>query len=161
MTTGKTKLLFSWNDVDALPDLRRLDLVLEYLPDAGVIETLRARRSRGRNDYPVSALWRALVAGAVFQHASIESLLRELNRGPGLLTQCGFNPLPLQSKPPREVIAHPETGKETAALRPSAWNFSRFLGQLEKAETETGCVSGMMERLRERLQEVLPATTAG
>ena len=48
MTTGKTKLLFSWNDVDALPDLRRLDLVLEYLPDAGVIETLRARRGRGR-----------------------------------------------------------------------------------------------------------------
>ena len=46
-----------------MPDLRRLDLVLEYLPDAGVIETLRARRGRGRNDYPVSALWRALVAG--------------------------------------------------------------------------------------------------
>ncbi|MDE0362923.1 MAG: hypothetical protein OXI74_17250, partial [Rhodospirillaceae bacterium] len=63
MTTGRTKLLFSWEDVDSLPDLRRLRLVLDHLPDEPVIEALRARRGRGRDDYPVDAMWRALVGG--------------------------------------------------------------------------------------------------
>ena len=81
MTSGETKGLFSWDDIDALPDLHRLRLVLDYLPDASVIEELSARRGRGRNDYPVAAMWRALVAGVVFQHASIESLVRELRGG--------------------------------------------------------------------------------
>ena len=63
MTTGETEVLFSWDDVDALPDLRRLRLVLDCPPDAGVIEELPARRGRGRNGYPVAAMWRALVAG--------------------------------------------------------------------------------------------------
>ena len=71
MTTGETKLLFSWDDVDALPDLRRLSLVLDRLPDDPVIEALRAGRGRGRDDYPVEAMWRALIAGVVFQHPSI------------------------------------------------------------------------------------------
>ena len=98
MTTGRTKLLFSWEDVDSLPDLRRLRLVLDHLPDEPVIEALRARRGRGRDDYPVDAMWRALVAGVVFQHPSMESLLRELGRNPGLLSVCGFDPLPRQAR---------------------------------------------------------------
>ena len=61
MTTGETKLLFSWDDVDSLPDMRRLRLVLDWLPGEPVIEALRARRGRGRDDYPVDAMWRALV----------------------------------------------------------------------------------------------------
>ena len=164
MASGETQLLFSWDDVDALPDLRRLTLVLAHLPDADVIEELRARRGRGRNEYPVAAMWRALVAGVVFQHSSIESLLRELKRNPALLTLCGFNPLPLQAKPRREVVAHAETGQETVRLLPSAerspvpsaWNFSRFLTTLEKAETKTECVTGMMDTLRGRLTDALP-----
>ena len=55
MTAGETKLLFSWNDVDQLPDLRRLTLVLGHLPDGPVLEALTARRGCGRNDYPVGA----------------------------------------------------------------------------------------------------------
>ena len=164
MASGETQLLFSWDDVDALPDLRRLTLVLAHLPDADVIEELRARRGRGRNEYPVAAMWRALVAGVVFQHSSIESLLRELKRNPALLTLCGFNPLPLQAKPRRAVVAHPETGEASVRLLPnperspvpSAWNFSRFLATLEKAETTTGCVASMMDTLRGRLMETLP-----
>ena len=39
---------------------------------------------------------------------------------------------------------------------PNAWNFSRFLHQVEAAETETGCVTGMIGALRERLMEALP-----
>lgn len=54
---------------------------------------------RGRNDYPVRAMWRALVAGVVLQHASMQSLLQELERNPALLEMCGFDPLPYQGVP--------------------------------------------------------------
>ena len=164
MTTGHTKLLFSWEDVDSLPDLRRLRLVLDWLPDEPVIEALRARRGRGRDDYPVDAMWRALVAGVVFQHASVESLLRELGRNPGLLSVCGFDPLPRQAKPRREVRADPGTGAATVVELPAparspvprAWNFTRFLEAVEAVESETGCVTGMIDELRDRLKEALP-----
>ncbi len=142
MTTGETKLLFSWDDVDSLPDMRRLRLVLDWLPDGPVIEALRARRGRGRDDYPVDAMWRALVAGVVFQHASMESLLRELGRNPGLLSVCGFDPLPRQGKPRRAVRTHRRTGAATVVEFPSparspvpnAWNFSRFMESLERID---------------------------
>ena len=162
MTTGETKLLFSWDDVDSLPDMRRLTLVLDHLPDGPVVEALRARR--GRDDYPVEAMWRALVAGVVFQHASMESLLRELGRNPGLLSICGFDPLPRQGRPRRAVRAHPQTGAAAVVEFPSparspvpnAWNFSRFLESVEAVESDTGCVTGMIDALREGLREALP-----
>ena len=75
------KLPFSWHGVESLPDLERLRLVLATLPDEEIVAALEAGRGRGRNDYPVSAMWRALIAGVVFQHASIQSLLRELRAG--------------------------------------------------------------------------------
>ena len=56
----QSKLPFSWRDVDQLPDLRRLELALEHLPDGPVVAALRARRGRGRDDYPVEAMWRSL-----------------------------------------------------------------------------------------------------
>ena len=64
----------------------------------------------------------------------------------------------------RAVVAQRETREETLVLQPcserspvpSAWNFSRFLTVLEKAETETGCVARMMDTLRERLKDALP-----
>ena len=40
----------------------------------------------------------------------MESLLRELGRNPGLLSVCGFDPLPRQAKPRREVRADPGGG---------------------------------------------------
>ena len=102
MATDRS-MLFSWDDVERLPDLRRLGFVLDNLrrlgfvldnlPDGAVLEALRAKRGRGRDEYPVQAMWRALVAGLVFGHASSASLLRELGRNPALLQLCGFDPL--------------------------------------------------------------------
>ncbi|WP_227994988.1 transposase [Oceanobacillus sp. CFH 90083] len=40
---------------------------------------------KGRNDYPVRAAWNTILAGVVFQHDSMESLRRELNRNAQLL----------------------------------------------------------------------------
>lgn len=33
--------LFSWNDVDLLPELQRLPLVLDYLPDEVIVQALK------------------------------------------------------------------------------------------------------------------------
>ena len=159
----QSKLPFSWRDVDQLPDLRRLELALEHLPDGPVVAALRERRGRGRDDYPVGAMWRALVAGVVFQHASVESLLRELRRNPALLDLCGFDPLPRQG-PPRRSVGRMESGAAAVVHLPSpvrdgapeSWAFSRFLASVAKLEEETGAVSGMAAALRRRLMEELP-----
>ena len=91
-------LLFSWDDVERLPELKRLGFVLDNLPDAELVGALESRRGRGRDEYPVSAMWRALVAEVVFGHDSAASLLRELGRNPALLGVCGFDPLGRQAR---------------------------------------------------------------
>ena len=63
-------MLFSWDDVEGLPDLRRLGFVLDELPDGELVAALEARRGRGRDEYPARAMWRALVAGVVIQRQS-------------------------------------------------------------------------------------------
>ena len=50
------KLPFSWHSVESLPDLERLRLVLDTLPDEEIVAALQVSRGRGRNDYPVSAM---------------------------------------------------------------------------------------------------------
>ena len=157
------KLPFSWQAVEGLPDLDRLRLVLDTLPDEEIVAALEAGRGRGRNDYPVRSMWRALIAGVVFQHASIQSLLREMGRNPALLELCGFDPLPFQSAPVLELragtkeppcaVAHPAQVRSTV---PSHWNFSRFLRRVVLLENECGLVSAMVESLRASLFEELP-----
>ena len=48
-----------------LPDLQRLALVLDSLPDDQVIEALEECRGNGRNVYPMPAIWWALKASFV------------------------------------------------------------------------------------------------
>ncbi len=83
-------MLFSWDDVETRPEPQRFELALDALPDDALLTELRKRRGAGRNDFPVAAMWRAVIAGIVFQHASVESLLRELNRNLALLDLCGL-----------------------------------------------------------------------
>ncbi len=154
------KLAFSWRSVEGLADLERLRVVLDTLPDEKVVAALEA--GRGRNDYPVRAMWRALIAGIVFRHASIQSLLRELGRNPALLGICGFEALPFQSAPVMKlcersegtsVVRHPAPLRSTV---PGSWNFSRFLGRVVRLENERGLVSAMIDSFRASLFEELP-----
>ena len=156
-------MLFSWADVERLPDLERLDLALDRLPDEGLVAALVARRGKGRDDCPVRAMWRALVAGVVFGHESSASLLRELRRNPALLDVCGFDPLGWQ-RPPVRTLERGADGRarvvEFASPRrdgiPSAAAFSRFLSSVVRLEAETGAVSAMAATLRRRLMAALP-----
>ena len=156
----QTNLPFSWKQVDSLSDLSRLRLVLDALPDTGIINALERMRANGRNEYPVAAMWRALVAGIVFGHPSIESLIRELNRNSSLLYVCGFSSVPLQSRDRYEV----EPGGGGVAVikspprspAPRSFNFSRFLSNVVRIEQRQGLLSGMMDSLRGELMELLP-----
>ncbi len=85
------KQLFGWQEIKELGDLERLLLVLNYLPDNQLMEKLEKERGKGRDDYPVRAVWNSILAGIVFQHPSIESLRRELNRNGQLREICGFD----------------------------------------------------------------------
>nr|MDA8192807.1 DDE transposase [Thermaerobacter sp.] len=59
---------FSWDQLAELGDLERLVLVLDTVPDEALMRRLETARGRGRNDYPVRALWNSVLAGIVFQH---------------------------------------------------------------------------------------------
>ena len=68
--------LFSWEEIEELGDLERLKLVLEHMPDEELMRHMERQRGRGRDEYPVRAVWNSVVAGVVFGHNCIESLRR-------------------------------------------------------------------------------------
>lgn len=157
--------LFSWDALEARSDLDRLHLVRDYLPDERLVHYLEVMRGHGRDDDPVRAMWNALLAGIVYQHERLESLLRELARNPSLMQACGFDPLPIQRPPKPRVVTDPNTGvvrreippaAEPVRAVPSSWNFSRFLANVIELEDALGMVSEMAVILRESLMAVLP-----
>jgi hypothetical protein len=162
------KQLFDWDAVEARSDLDRFFLVRDHLPDERLVQYLEVMRGQGRNDYPVRAMWNALLAGVVFQHPSISALIRELDRNPVLLQACGFNVLPVQRKPGVRVVSSPKEDKPKRQVVvhempepprravPTDWGFSRFLANVIELEEALGLVSEMVVVLRERLMDALP-----
>ena len=127
--------LFGWEDIERLGDLDRLRLVLEHLPDEALMRALEGQRGRGRNDYPVRAVWNSILAGVVYEHVSVESVRRELKRNAQLRQVCGF-----------EVVE----GEDAV---PPSWAYSRFLKSLMD---QMELVEGMFDELVELLREELP-----
>ncbi|MDD5708668.1 MAG: transposase [Kiritimatiellae bacterium] len=112
MATIPQKQIFCWEEIESLGDLERLLLVIRHLPDEALMAALEWERGKGRNDYPVRAVWNSILAGVVYQHGSIESLRRELLRNGQLRQVCGFNVL-----------------RGESAVPPS-WVYTRFLKRL-------------------------------
>jgi len=157
--------LFTWRDIEVRSDLDRFYLVRDFLPDEQLVQYLETMRGQGRDDYPVVAMWNAVLAGVVFQHPSIEALTRELGRNPALLEACGFDALPIQRKPVAQMVRDERTGRMTVThpapeaphyAVPGGWNFSRFLANVIELEECLGLVTGMIATLREQLMDVLP-----
>jgi hypothetical protein len=130
------KTLFKWKDLENLGDLKRLKLVLENIPDKRLLNVLSHHRCNGRNDYPIHAMWNSLLAAIVFQHNSIESLIRELLRNESLRIICGFDPY-----------------LEVEKAVPKSWNYTRFLRNLFKFENE---IDKMFQNLLSKIKELLP-----
>lgn len=128
--------LFDDTQNENLGDLERLKNVLDTIPDQKLIEKLKSIRGQGRNEWPVEAMWNALVASFIFDHDSIASLLRELNRNSQLRLLCGFQPH-LYSVLTKETD---ENGRrireEKRKLAPTASAFTNFLNNLRKCQNE-------------------------
>ncbi len=91
MTSIPQKSLFGWeDDIENLGDLVRLKLVMDYLPDEALMVKLERERGKGRDDFPVRAMWNLILAMFLFDHASDASVIRELNRNGQLKHLCGF-----------------------------------------------------------------------
>jgi hypothetical protein len=135
MATISQKPLFGWDQIEALGDLKRLQLVLENLPDEPLVRALEQERNRGRDRYPIRAMWNALIAGVVFQHPTVEALLRELRRNAQLRQVCGF-----------EVL-------RVLKAVPNSWAFSRFLANVMR---HLPLIEQMFHTLVDQLTELLP-----
>ena len=127
--------LFRWKEIEELGDLERFSLVIENLPDEELMKTLEAERGKGRNDYPVRAVWNSILAGIIFGHQTIASMIRELSRNAQLREICGFDIYRgLDAVPP-------------------AYVYSRFLKQLLKHYT---LVQKIFKKLVDEIMELLP-----
>lgn len=80
-------------------------------------------------------MWNAQLAGIVFQHPTVESLLRELRRNWQLRQVCGFEPI-----------------KGLNAV-PNSWAFSRFAA---KVIGHLPLIEAMFPTLVDQLTELLP-----
>jgi hypothetical protein len=127
--------LFGWEEIEELGDLERLRLVLGHLPDELLMLVLGQEQGRGRDEYPVRAVWNSVVAGVVFQHESVEGLRRELQRNGQLRQMCCFDLL-----------------KGEGAV-PSSWEYTRFL---KKLMGQVELIKGIFDHLVEELRTVLP-----
>jgi hypothetical protein len=127
--------LFSWKDLQDLGDLERLKLVIDSMPDGKLTNALSKIRQNGRNDHPIVPVWNSILAGIVYQHSSIESLRRELQRNAQLRELCGFDPV-----------------KGSFAV-PSKSAYSRFFVNLLKHDQ---LISELLDNLVASLKELLP-----
>ena len=85
--------MFGDNEFEDFGDLERLQAVLSALPDEKLIRALYRIRGQGRNDWPCEAMWNTFVASFLFEHPSVEALLRELRRNKQLRDICGIKPI--------------------------------------------------------------------
>ncbi len=125
---------FMWNDLNELGDLERLQLVLDYMPDEQLMQNLEHERGKGRDDYPIRAIWNSILAGVVFEHPSIESLRRELSRNAQLRFMCGFYGAGEKAVPPN-------------------WVYTRFFKKLFAKKEE---INNILEDLVRELYILLP-----
>lgn len=126
------KPLFDYTEIEKLGDLKRLLLVINYLPDEDLMKHLEKERGNGRNDYPIRGMWNSLLAGIIYQHATVASLRRELSRNGQLRSICGL------------------TNKV-----PPPWVYSRFLSKLLEKD-QKDYLEEIFDNLIEELQELLP-----
>jgi len=85
-----TKPLFAWDALEDSPSLQSLRLLLETIPDQPLLQSLRAARGKGRDDYPVEVLWGTLVLAIALRHVSLDACLEELRRNPALRLLLGI-----------------------------------------------------------------------
>ncbi len=90
MKIAITKPLFAWDALEDSPSLQSLRSLLEAIPDQPLLDSLTAARGKGRDDYPIVALWGALLLAIALRHVSLDACLQELQRNPALRLLIGI-----------------------------------------------------------------------
>jgi len=90
MKIAVTKPLFAWDALEDSPSLQSLRRLLEAVPDHDLLESLRAARGKGRDDYPVEVLWGTLLLAIALRHVSVDACLEDLRRNPALRLMLGI-----------------------------------------------------------------------
>lgn len=129
-----TDALFAWDQLPDSPSLAIIKQMLDLLPDAPLLQALRAYRGHGRNECPVHIAWRTHVVRYLLRHPTMEACLAELERNPAL----------------RKVV-----GIEEGMKIPTPCNMSRFLETLGRPE-HLSLLSGMFEQLTRELALAVP-----
>ncbi len=129
MVIPPAKPLFAWDELEDSPSLHTIKQLLDALPDAKLLDSLRNARGKGRNDYPVHVLWGVVVLRVVLRHITTEAVLGELRRNAGLRALIGI---------------------DSEARVPKPWNISRFedtLGQEPHRTLLKEIFNGLIKRL--------------
>ena len=90
MIIHAAKPLFAWDCLEDSPSLRTIKDLLAALPDGKLLNSLRAARGKGRDDYPVHVLWGVVVLRVALRHITTEAVLAELRRNEGLRRVIGI-----------------------------------------------------------------------
>lgn len=89
---GQAVLPLDWEAIEDNPDLDRVRMALESLPDEDLMRELESRRW-GPPDCPsVRVKWNCLIARRVLGYAKMDSFLAELRRNPALRRIVGISP---------------------------------------------------------------------
>jgi hypothetical protein len=85
MVIHTSKPLFAWDSLEDSPSLQTIKDLLAALPDGKLLNSLRAARGKGRDDYPVSVLWGVVVLRVALRHVTTKGRARRTRRKEGLL----------------------------------------------------------------------------
>lgn len=83
--------IFDYSEIEILGDLERCKLLINNVPDEKIVKELKEIRGKGRNDYPVEAVWNSILIMPLLELSSVEQLRRELSRNRDLRKICGFD----------------------------------------------------------------------
>ena len=128
-----------------LGDLKWLQMVLDALPDEELIKKLEDKRGKGRDDWPVAAMWNSFVASFLFDHSSIASLIRELNRNKQLRMICGFQPHYCAVWEKDRGHKGKKKRKTKVVYAPSASAYTNFLDSLVAYQKELKDMFGILK----------------
>lgn len=133
MRIAVTKPLFAWDALEDSPSLQSLRVLLEAVPDHALLDSLRAARGQGRDDYPVEVLWGTLLLAVALRHVSLDACREELQRNPALRLLLGV---------------------EAEDRVPGSDNMSRFLATLGEEPHQTH-LRAVFDALAQRLGVVV------
>ena len=81
---------FDYSEIEILGDLERCKLLIDNVPDEKIVNKLIEIRGKGRNEYPIVAIWNSLLIMPLVECSTVEQLRRELSRNRDLRKLCGF-----------------------------------------------------------------------